>query len=98
MNTTTTTTRTLAIDGMSGDSCVQKVTGALKGVEGVTTQSVKVGGATLGATQAGCDAACAAIGTAGFKAREDNRPAGAMPAVAQHTSNPASARPNGAKA
>ena len=70
MESATMTTRTLDIDGMSGDTCVQKVTGALKGVHGVTTQSVKVGAATIGSDQAGCTAACAAIGTAGFKSRE----------------------------
>jgi len=69
----TTTTRTLDIDGMTGDSCVQKVTGALKGVHGVTTQSVKVGAATIGADSSGCSAACSAIGNAGFKARESSR-------------------------
>ncbi len=70
METATTTGRTLEIDGMSGDACVQKVTGALKGVHGVSTQSVKVGGAKIQADQAGCAAACAAIGSAGFKVRE----------------------------
>lgn len=70
METTATSTRTLEIDGMTGDACVQKVTGALKGVQNVSTKSVKVGGATIGADQAGCDAACAAVGAAGYKTRE----------------------------
>lgn len=70
MESATITTRTLDIDGMSGDTCVQKVTGALKNVQGVTTQSVKVGAATIGSDQAGCTAACTALGTAGFKSRE----------------------------
>lgn len=73
MESTTTTTRTLEIDGMSGDACVQEVTGALKSVHGVTTQSVKVGAATIRADQAGCTAACAAIGAAGYPTREDAR-------------------------
>lgn len=73
MQSATMTNRTLQIDGMTGDVCVQKVTSALKGVPGVETQSVKVGSASIGADQAGCDAACAAIGTAGFKAREGAR-------------------------
>lgn len=65
-----TATRTLDINGMSGDTCVQKVTGALKGVHGVTTQSVKVGSATISADKVGCDAACSAIDKAGYKAHE----------------------------
>lgn len=70
MQSATIAGRTLEIDGMSGDACVQKVTGALKGVQGVETHSVEVGTAKIGADQAGCNAACAAIGIAGFKARE----------------------------
>ncbi len=70
MHTSTATTRTLEIDGMSGDACVQKVTGALKSVQGVTTQSVKVGAATIQADQAACDAACATLGRAGHQSRE----------------------------
>lgn len=56
---------------MTGDACVQKVKGALKGVAGVTTQSVKVGAATIGADPAGCTAACNAINGAGFKAHAE---------------------------
>jgi copper chaperone CopZ len=70
MESATMTTRNLQIDGMTGDVCVSKVRGALKGVPDVTTQDVKVGSATIGADQIGCNAACAAIDTAGFKARE----------------------------
>jgi copper chaperone CopZ len=69
MNTNT-NTRTLEIKGMTGDSCVQKVTGALKGVKGVFTKSVNVGTATIGADKSACEAACQAIGTAGFTAHE----------------------------
>jgi copper chaperone CopZ len=86
MNTTTSTTRTLEIDGMTGDTCVKKVTGALHEVQDVATHSVKVGSATIGADQKGCDAACGAIGKAGFKARE-----GTHDSAAQHNAskNPA---------
>lgn len=70
MTQSQTSTRNLAIDGMSGDACVGKVTGALKGVPNVATHSVKVGSASIGADQAGCVAACEAVGVAGFKARE----------------------------
>jgi len=76
------TTRTLQIDGMTGDACVQKVTGALKSVHGVSTQSVKVGGATIGADQTGCNAACAAIDSVGFKSREGIQ-AGSAPVMAR---------------
>ncbi len=60
--------RTIQIDGMSGDACVQKVTASLKNIPGVTTKSVTVGSAMIEADQAGCDSACAAINKAGFKA------------------------------
>lgn len=74
MQTTTAkspTTHTLAIDGMSGDTCVKKVTTALKAVPNVSTDSVKVGSAVIGADQRGCDAACAAVTSVGYKASED---------------------------
>lgn len=67
MNEATKTT-TLAIDGMTGDLCVQRATAALKGVPGVSTVSVAVGQATIEASPAGCDAACAALAGAGFTA------------------------------
>ncbi len=70
MEASTITTRTLEIDGMCCDACVQKITAALRNVHGVSTQSVKVGSVTIGADQAGCAAACTAIEGAGFKARE----------------------------
>ncbi len=60
--------RTIEIDGMSGDACVKKVTSALKDVRGVSNASVTVGEATMKIDQAGCEAACAAIGKAGYKA------------------------------
>lgn len=66
------TTRTITIDGMSGDACVKKVTEALKSVHNVTIKSVTVGSATIEADQNGCNAACASIRTAGFKARAEN--------------------------
>jgi copper chaperone CopZ len=72
-NTNDSTSRTLKIDGMSGDHCVQKVKGALEGVNGVETESVGVGTATIDADKAGCDAACQAIDRAGFQAREQGR-------------------------
>lgn len=69
MESSTLTSRTLKIDGMNGDACVQKVTTALKGVPNVKTDAVKVGEATIHADKAGCDAACNAINTAGYKSR-----------------------------
>ncbi len=61
--------RTLTIDGMTGDACVQKVRTALNGVAGVATESVKVGSCTILCAQpAQCDAACAAIEAAGYHA------------------------------
>lgn len=70
MSTVTSMTRNLQIDNMTGDTCVQKVKGALKSVHGVTTQSVEVGHAAITANQSACDAACIAIGTAGYPTRE----------------------------
>lgn len=64
-------THTLAIDGMSGDTCVTKVKSALHSVPAVTTQSVGVGSAVIDANQQGCDAACAAISGAGYRATEN---------------------------
>jgi len=66
-------TRTLEIGGMSGDACVEKVTGALKDVNGVETHSVKVGSANIKSDKAGCEAACAGIKHAGFTAHEATR-------------------------
>ncbi len=65
--------RTIEIEGMTGDECVTKVTSTLKGVPHIATKFVKVGSAVIGADQAGCKAACAALCTAGFKSHEDTR-------------------------
>lgn len=70
MESTTPSNRTLEIDGMHGEACVQKVTGALKGVRGVTTQSVQVGSANITADDTACSAACGAVGASGYKVRE----------------------------
>ncbi len=66
-----TRTRTLAIDGMSGETCIKNVTTALKAVPNVSIDSVKVGSAVIGSDQRGCDAACAGVTSAGYKATED---------------------------
>lgn len=70
MESTTPSNRTLEIDGMHGEACVQKVTSALKGVRGVTTQSVQVGSANITADETACSAACGAVGASGYKVRE----------------------------
>ena len=70
------TLRTLQIDGMTGDACIKTVVDSLKGVAGVTHQTVQLGSATMHATDAGCASAVTAIGAAGFKAHEDKRNAG----------------------
>ncbi len=56
MESATITTRTLEIDGMSGDARVQRIRGAPRGVHGVSAQSVKMGAATIGANGTGCGA------------------------------------------
>ncbi len=80
------TTRNIEIDGMTGDACVQKVSIALKGLRNVSTQSVKVGSAHLNTDDEGCKTACAAITTAGYKAREQNAAPKAtpFPATTEH--------------
>lgn len=71
MEATTNTTRTLKIDGMTGDACVKKVTAALRDVPGVSTQSVTVGSATFKGDEAACDAACSAIDAAGYTSHSE---------------------------
>ncbi|MCP9874394.1 cation transporter [Synechococcus sp. Cruz CV-v-12] len=70
MTTATTVKHNLVIDGMTGDTCVQKVKAALKGVNSVTTDSVAVGSATIECDDAACKAAISAINNVGYKARE----------------------------
>ncbi len=67
----------LAIDGMTGDACVAKVTSALKTVHGISTKEVNVGSATIVADQPGCDAACNCVTRAGFKTHENTQANGA---------------------
>lgn len=62
--------RTIKVDGMTGDTCVQKVSGALKSVEGVTTKSVTVGSVTIEADRDGYAAACSSIKAAGYKVQD----------------------------
>jgi len=64
---TATAPRTLEIDGMTGDACVQKVKTALGTVSGVTTNSVQVGSAAITCDQPQCEAASAAVTSAGYK-------------------------------
>ncbi len=70
MTVATKSSRTLQIDGMSGEDCCKKVTSALDGVSNVSTHNVKVGSAKIEASDAGCKDACRAIDAAGFKAHE----------------------------
>lgn len=72
MQSNTKTNRTLAIDGMSGDDCVKKVTGALKSINGVETKSVGVGHAVVSTDDKGYAAACTAISDAGYRTRENS--------------------------
>jgi|GEM_PF-2179726 len=65
----TATAYNLKIDGMTGQACVKAVKSALSSVAGVKTDSVEVGSAEIHCdSQAQCDAACAAIKGAGYKA------------------------------
>jgi copper chaperone CopZ len=76
METMTKSSRTIQIDGMTGDACTQKVTGALKAVRDIAVESVKVGSATINADKAGSQAACSAINGAGYRARDGETKAG----------------------
>ncbi len=62
--------RTLDIGGMAGSACVQRVWFALGDVRGIKTHAVSLGSAEIESDQAACDAACNAIGRAGYKPRE----------------------------
>lgn len=73
MTVATKSNRTIQIDGMTGEDCCKKVTGALKGVSNIETHKVEVGSAKIEADHAGCTAACKAIDGAGFKAHENER-------------------------
>lgn len=63
-------TRTIEIDGMTGDSCISRITATVNAVDGVAVVSAELGSATIT-----CDnptrahAACTAINAMGFKAR-----------------------------
>ena len=81
MDPKTKATKTLAIDGMSGDECVKKVSSAIGAVPDVSAKSVTVGAATIWADDAGCTAACNAVKTAGYKAKEQAPMAAAGAAV-----------------
>lgn len=65
--------RSIKVDGMTGDTCVQKVSGALKGVDGVTTKSVTVGSVTIEADRDGYAAACSSIKAAGYKVQDSDQ-------------------------
>ena len=83
MEIATTSGRTLQIDGMTGDVCVQHVTDAIQSVPGVRIQSVTVGAATIECDQAACNAVCTAIDGKGFMARETARTGDAAAAAAE---------------
>lgn len=71
MTVATKSSRTIQIDGMTGEDCCKKVNGALKNVSNIETHKVEVGSAKIEADQAGCTAACKAIDGAGYKAHAD---------------------------
>lgn len=62
--------RLLRINGMDSDSCIKKVTDALRDVQGVRIRSVRLGTANIDTDQAGCDAACTAVSARGFETKE----------------------------
>jgi len=70
MQPATSSNRSLRINGMDSDSCIKKVTDALRDVKGVRIRSVSLGTAKIDTDQAGCDAACTAVSSRGFETRE----------------------------
>jgi copper chaperone CopZ len=63
-------TRTILIEGMTSDACVQKVTAALKRVSGITIEAVRVGEAVIVCTYpAALSGARASILYAGYRAQ-----------------------------
>ena len=68
------TTRTLEIDGMSCDKCVQHVTRALTGVEGVRIDNVTIGAARVAydSAQVSDQHVVSALAEAGYDARVTN--------------------------
>ncbi len=68
MTVATKSSHTIQIDGMKGEDCCKKVTGALKSVSDIKTHKVEVGSAKIESDHAGCTAACKAIDGVGFKA------------------------------
>lgn len=87
-------TQTIAIDGMSGDTCVQKVQSAINGVHGVSTESVEVGTATIEGDATACKAACDAINKAGYKASMSGNAQGTDSRNASNA-NSANGKPSG---
>ncbi len=68
-------THTLRIDGMHDETCEDRVRAALGSVEGVATDAVRIGGATIRCEPPGeLSAACAAITAAGFRVWEARAP------------------------
>jgi len=67
---------------MDSDSCIKKVTHALKDVKDIRTRYVGIGKAKIEADQPGCDAACKAVSAIGFKTHEikedKNKPKNAL--------------------
>jgi copper chaperone CopZ len=94
-------TRTITIDGMKGDRCVQQVNDALNGLNGVEVKSVAVGSAVLECRdEAACTTACGAITGAGYSAHlADRGPAGSKPGQPQgnqpsgHAGSPSGTKP-----
>jgi len=93
---TATAPRTLKIDGMTGDACVQKVKTALGTVSGVTTDSVQVGSASITCEQSQCEAASAAVNTAGYKNTLSAAPSAGAPNAGPKAGAPQTSGSNGA--
>ncbi len=63
-------TRTILIEGMTSDACVQKVTAALKRVSGISVEAVRLGEAVIVCTYpAALSGARASILYAGYRAQ-----------------------------
>lgn len=66
-------TRTIEIEGMNSDACIREVKDAINSVDGVSTESIRKGSATIECkNQQQFEQACRAVESAGYRTRESD--------------------------
>jgi copper chaperone CopZ len=64
-------TRTIEIEGMNSDACIREVKDAINSVDGVSTESIRKGSATIECrNQQQFEQACMAVESAGYRTKE----------------------------